>query len=152
MCNQARRRNSSSWLSVIHQHVKHSRQSGTRISAEVKGGFVSGVSYFSDFIVLSTAYGHLRTNPKQDDDELNLHFLQSPLRRRSCRTSGPSASWTLARTTMWVPWWTSLLPCSTPSTSHSTNDLRGFLKKTGGYGMMQPRDIWYGLGFLSVTG
>ena len=49
------------FLSASHQHVKHSHQSGTRCSAGVKGGFVSGVSYFLDLTVLSTAYGHLRT-------------------------------------------------------------------------------------------
>ena len=54
-------RNSSSSLSVSHKHVKHSRQSGTQSSAGVKGGLVSGISYFLDLTVLSTAYGHLRT-------------------------------------------------------------------------------------------
>ena len=60
MCNETHHSNSSSWLLVSHQHVKHSRQSGTRCSAGVKGGFVSGVSYFLDLTVLSMAYGHLR--------------------------------------------------------------------------------------------
>ena len=66
-------------------------------------------------------------------------ILQSPLPRSSWRKSEPSASWTLARTTMLDRWWTSLSPCSTPSTSLSTNGWREFSKRTDGYGTIQPR-------------
>ena len=74
MCNQTCRRNSSSWLSASHQHVKDSRHSGARSLAGVKGGFVSRVSYFLDLTVLSMAYGHIRATVVEKSCSFDLHL------------------------------------------------------------------------------
>jgi len=42
-------------------------------SAGVKGGFVSGVSYFLDLTVLSTVFGHLRTTVVEKSYSFDSH-------------------------------------------------------------------------------